>query len=1126
MSRTARVSSRFKGAFDPIIQYRGDAYFEAGRVGKPQSMRDKILVPVSGSESYCVEINWTFLFRSHEVLIRCSCPHYEGGEFCKHSWAALLRVDGDEAASPLLAALVTSDRMEVKHEAKTIAAYGPIASAALGLPEERASHLAPTISKAETLPKDNEDKPWLDQIQLIQARRQVPQKTPRSTASAVVRNPRMAHYCLHLPNSEASGVAIIEFYHQDRLKNGNLGAIRHQRVSQADLPLYENVTDRELLMILLGIGNIQVEYGYRKQSWEKNYPKVGLPQEHQTELLKRMAETGRLFYPDLIHPEKFIPVRANFSSCWDFQLHLQATSSRSGYRIEGQFVQGDRKLKVKEPELFLRSGILLVDQELCTLNQSHHFNWIEALRTRSLPIVPKHQVEEFIRTIYADSLSPELSVPESLQWKAEKHEPKVKVLFFSPSKTSTPRGLNLDLRFIYGPKEVSASDPSPHLVDSKEKKLVLRDHKKERECKTRLRNLPGIVFSESETGEEVPSRIEWDSFSAVADQLLKWGWAVEAKNKAVRASTDFEMRITSGLDWFDLQGSAKFGDGGSVDLPTLIAALQAQEQLIVLGDGSLGMIPEEWIKKYAPLAQAGVQTDTGFRFQGLQRMLVATWLAEDRDIASDKSFLQMVSQLKVGTQLEPQTPSKSFQGQLRQYQQEGLAWLDFMRSGNIGGILADDMGLGKTVQVLAHLEKEHLRLRKAERLPSLVIVPKSLMFNWKEEAHRFTPKLKVLAHEGPDRRALQDQWNHADLILVTYNTLRQDIEAFRAQDFHYLIADEAQAIKNSTSQAHQACRVLRGRHHLAMTGTPVENSLNDLFSIFDFASPGLIGQSIRSKMNSHPIEPAETASLGGLSRALRPFILRRTKEQVLKELPPKTEQLLQCELSSEELKHYDELRAYYRDHLKTAINKQGLGRSKIVVLEALLRLRQAACHRGLLDPKLSTAESTKLETLLEHLKELISEGHKSLVFSQFTSFLDLVEDSLRANQISFERLDGSTSAEERRKRVSRFQNGGDAQVFLISLKAGGVGLNLTAADYVFILDPWWNPAVEAQAIDRTHRIGQKNKVMAYRLIAKNTVEEKILALQKTKRELADALVSENSSLLRKLNSEDIDFLLS
>jgi len=433
--------------------------------------------------------------------------------------------------------------------------------------------------------------------------------------------------------------------------------------------------------------------------------------------------------------------------------------------------------------------------------------------------------------------------------------------------------------------------------------------------------------------------------------------------------------------------------------------------------------------------------------------------------------------------------------------------------------------LGKTVQVLAMLQERRARPTDANgrRAPSLAVVPKSLVFNWIEEAKRFTPDLKVLDYTGLQRGSLADNFDQYDLVITTYGTMQRDIVKLKDLRFDCAILDESQAIKNSHSQRAKACRLLKADHRLAMTGTPVENHLGELWSLLEFLNPGMLGTaSVFQDISKKVSEDNEGLSL--LRRALGPFILRRTKQQVLTELPQKTEQTLHCDLEGKQRKRYDELRTYYRAVLAERIAKTGMAKAKIHVLEALLRLRQAAIHPGLIDKTAVDESSAKLDVLMEQLREIIDEGHKALVFSQFTSFLAIVRNRLDQEKIVYEYLDGRTR--HRQQHVERFQNDANCPLFLISLKAGGHGLNLTAADYVFILDPWWNPAVEAQAIDRAHRIGQERHVFAYRLIARDTVEEKIVELQRTKRDLADAVISADGNVLGRLTSEDLELLLS
>jgi len=457
--------------------------------------------------------------------------------------------------------------------------------------------------------------------------------------------------------------------------------------------------------------------------------------------------------------------------------------------------------------------------------------------------------------------------------------------------------------------------------------------------------------------------------------------------------------------------------------------------------------------------------------------------------------------------------------ELRPYQRAGLGWLQFLRATGLGGCLADDMGLGKTVQTLALLES--IRADGGTR-PSLVVAPKSLLFNWAAEAARFAPQLRVREHHGAERMKNADAFNDCDVVLTTYATMRLDVAHLSDIEFEYVILDEAQAIKNASSQVAKASRLLRGRHRLALSGTPIENHLGELWSLFEFLNPGLLG-SARSFQRTFASKTATPERREALARALRPFILRRTKEQVAPELPARTEQTLYCVLEGNQKKQYDELRDHYRDSLLGRIRKGGIEKSRMQILEALLRLRQAACHPALIDPA-SETESAKTELLMDEIRDVLESGHRALVFSQFTSFLSIVRRSLDDERVPYLYLDGQTR--DRQTLVEQFQHEDGPPLFLISLKAGGLGLNLTNADYIFLLDPWWNPAVEAQAIDRAHRIGRVRPVVAYRLIARDTVEEKILELQAHKRDLAESIISEDNSVLRKLEVEDLELLLS
>jgi SNF2 family DNA or RNA helicase len=453
-----------------------------------------------------------------------------------------------------------------------------------------------------------------------------------------------------------------------------------------------------------------------------------------------------------------------------------------------------------------------------------------------------------------------------------------------------------------------------------------------------------------------------------------------------------------------------------------------------------------------------------------------------------------------------------------------LGWLKFLQQFGFGGCLADDMGLGKTIQVLALLESrrsERESARGSSPRQSLVVVPRSLVFHWKNEAARFAPQLNILDHTGAARLRPSEHFGEYDLVITTYGTLTRDAIHFKNVHFDYCILDEAQAIKNPGTLSAKAARLINADHRLALSGTPIENHLGELWSLFEFLNPGMLGTAaIFGGAGRNP--DAKTREI--LARALRPFILRRTKAQVARELPAKTEQTIYCDLDAKDKKLYHELRDYYRARLLKNGADAGSGQFKFQVLEALLRLRQAACHPGLIDKGKTSESSAKIDTLLAQLDQVLEENHKVLVFSQFTSLLAILRDRLDAAKISYAYLDGRTR--DRQARVEQFQTDANVKLFLISLKAGGLGLNLHAAEYVYLLDPWWNPAVETQAIDRAHRIGQTRPVFAYRLIARDTVEEKVLELQQSKRDLADAIITADNSLLRSLTREDLELLLS
>jgi superfamily II DNA or RNA helicase len=813
-------------------------------------------------------------------------------------------------------------------------------------------------------------------------------------------------------------------------------------------------------------------------------------------------------------------------AAWKFELAVTPSPSRGNLQFAGRLRREGQTVELDQPLLMLPHGLVVFADSVARLDHGNAFGWIEALDDKPDVEVPADQAEKLLEQLWQMPTLPPLDLPPELNWPQQRPAPQPQIRFLRGEPQYPSQKLPATVHFQYEQQSIDWNDLRGALLDTQSQRILLRDRTVENELVASLAaagfSEPKYRYGDTRHDVELPAK----RLASVVIELVRQGWHVEAEGLKVRKPGEFRLSVSSGVDWFDLDGHFDFG-GVTASLPQLLAAVRRGEQFVTLDDGSQGMLPSEWLAKYGRLADLGQADGDKLRFVPSQAALLDALLAAQPDVQVDATFEKARQRLQSFRGIESADPPEGFTGTLRDYQRQGLGWLHFLREFRFGGCLADDMGLGKTVQVLALIESRRTRPkeRKQARKPSLVVVPRSLVYNWIEEARRFAPGLRVLNYTGLERSGALDDLSQVDLVVTTYGTLRRDILKFKEITFDYAILDEAQAIKNASSQAAKCCRLLVADHRLAMSGTPIENHLGELWSLFEYLNPGMLGRSTTLKaLAGGKATAADGEFRSLLAQSLRPFLLRRTKEQVLKELPEKTEQTLYCELDRSQRKLYDELRDHYRMALNERIAKVGIKRAKIHVLEALLRLRQAACHPALVDRKKSDQPSAKLETLLEQLGEVLSEGHKALVFSQFTSLLELVRRQLDQRGVNYEYLDGKTR--NRQQRVERFQTDPECTLFLISLKAGGQGLNLTAADYVFILDPWWNPAVEAQAVDRAHRIGQNRRVFAYRLIARDTVEEKILELQGNKRQLAEAIISADNNLISALTADDLRILLS
>ena len=596
--------------------------------------------------------------------------------------------------------------------------------------------------------------------------------------------------------------------------------------------------------------------------------------------------------------------------------------------------------------------------------------------------------------------------------------------------------------------------------------------------------------------------------------MVKWPEGEKYKVSSPRGFEQLHLTIARQKDWFEASGELRLEDEKVLDMLQLLEMLRhSPSRFIALGDGQFLALTQEFRRRLEELGRLTEKSGKKLRFHPLAAVALEDVLEQAGNLTTDKHWQKTIKRFHETENLVIEVPS-TLQAELRDYQIEGFKWLTRLSHWGAGACLADDMGLGKTLQALAVI------LTRAAQGSTLVIAPTSVCLNWMSEAERFAPTLRIRQLGSGDRQKLVKDLQPFDLLICSYGLLQQEdvIQLLAKVQWETIILDEAQAIKNFATKRSQAAMELKGNFKVITTGTPVENHLGELWNLFRFINPGLLGslESFNQRF-AFPIEKyGDKQARNHLKKLIQPFLLRRTKAQVLQELPPRTEITLQVELNPEEVALYEALR---RDAILKLADAEGTGGQKhLQILVEIMKLRRACCNPRLVLPNTEIGCS-KLQVLGEILQEMQENRHKALIFSQFVDHLQIVKEFLEQEKIIYQYLDGSTPALERKKRVDAFQSGlGD--VFLISLKAGGTGLNLTAADYVIHLDPWWNPAVEDQASDRSHRMGQQRPVTIYRLVAKGTIEEKILELHNHKRDLADSLL-DGSDVSGKLSAEEL-----
>lgn len=605
---------------------------------------------------------------------------------------------------------------------------------------------------------------------------------------------------------------------------------------------------------------------------------------------------------------------------------------------------------------------------------------------------------------------------------------------------------------------------------------------------------------------------EWEE-----NGIIIYGFNKLKDNKLNRSKARVTIRVTSGTNWFNTEIDVRFGKK-KASLKQLQKSVRNQSRFVQLDDGTLGILPKEWMEKFFKYFTIGEMLNETLVTPKINFSAVAQIYDEqmfETSVKKELSFYE--SRFSNFENIDDIGVPRDLAGVLREYQKHGLNWLNFLDDFNFGGCLADDMGLGKSIQVIAFVLSQR---NKVKNNTNLIVVPTSLLFNWQAEIKKFAPSIKVFTVHGANRIKETGNFSGFEIILTSYGTLVSDISHLRNFTFNYVFLDESQNIKNIDSQRYQAARLLQSRNRIAITGTPVENNTLDLYGQLSFACPGLLGsKEFFRDIYSIPIDKFQYRKRAlELQQKVAPFILRRTKQQVAKELPEKTEIVLYCEMGVEQRAIYRRYEKEFREFISSKEDEE-IAKNPMHVLRGLTRLRQICNSPALLPDEIPGENaSSKIEVLLEQI-ESKSNNHKILIFSQFVSMLNLIRIELNAHNIGYEYLSGATT--KRELVVNNFQNNENIRVFLISLKAGGTGLNLTEADYIYLVDPWWNPAVENQAIDRSHRIGQKKNVMAVRLICPDTIEEKIMKLQESKRELSDRLIKPGNSILNTITKADL-----
>lgn len=1065
----------FLQSLDELSQKMGEKIFSSGEVLLDFVQRDFIRAHYPGPEiiqttlrveSKAIE-EFSIDCPLEEIRVYCTCQKFLLYKSCEHLFALALRAKETSFCEGLSFVRFTA------------------------LEQEVSPNLSPFVQDK------GQRSSLLDTSRDIEVFKKIAQNL-RSTSQWRDR-PRDQFVWYVLDPYKNRGYAELYFYERRKLKDGSWG--KPKKISLSDLKVDALLSESEKRVFSLLRGALMDSN--EKLVNHKGFQYAIVQKELAATIFNALHPTGRLgvIGESNVFELEILPLTWSSHKEIKEHLFLEEDCEAQVYRLMQSFYLGENEIKKESLIFFFDSQLALWGQELVSLNLCFSSDLSYELFKKSGLTVEKDKQRDIVGLIRDLGGRAKISLPQDFPLKEKIVAPNG-ILEVDPVKQNDHFVIFGKILFDYE-GEIHEYHEQKELIQNDDFFIKYKNLKIEEDKKNKILRIPGV----SEHGFSTII-IHEERFEDVFNHLTRLGFQIRAFGKNVKSGSFHYPKVKGQKDWFDLDIKVSF-DQLEFSPPDILRRLEGSRYFIKLNQNEVGLIPSEWLSRIKTLSQLAPSRSGIMKFPFAQALVIREMFK--KDFISDKNFDSQLERLTQFDRLSIIRPSKQFQGKLRGYQTIGLSWMHFLEKIGCGGCLADEMGLGKTIQVISYIQK-----RKMKQMGTfLVVVPKSLVTNWQREAKKFTPNLVVRVYEGGERERLLESSKNGviDILLITYGLLRRDIEKIQKVHFDGIVLDEAQNIKNSKSQTAKSAYKLKSTIKLALTGTPVENHLGELFSIFRFLMPGLFKAHLSS---FGPTFQDETLSY--VLKGLRPFLLRRNKEDVLKELPLKTESVVYCEFSEEEKKEYQKLAAFYRTQFDKKLKDESVKSSSFHALEGLLRLRQFSCHPKLLDEH-SSFVSAKIPILLEHLREIRDTGKKTLVFSQFTSFLKLIALELDKEAIGYCYLDGKTS--KREQVIDEFGQNAEKTAFLISLKAGGVGLNLTCANYCYILDPWWNPAVENQAIDRIHRIGQKDPVFIYRLISKDTVEQKVVELQETKKGIEKLVFSDEQSFLGSLSQTEL-----